>query len=199
MANHELAAAKAALRTALLTARTGIPTERVARASASLRTRVLALPSVRQAACVFVYVSMLPEAGTRELIDRLRDDGKIVLVPKIVGREPMRAVLFTGWESMAPGVLGIPSPVHTSTPDCPVDVALIPGLAFTAHGERLGYGAGYYDRWLADHPETLRVALALEHQVLDELPVGMHDVSMDLIVTDERLLVPAGSRATPWK
>src|SRR5690606_36558955 len=99
-----------------------------------------------------------------------------------------------GWEAMVPGVLGIPAPRDTRAAEEPIDLALVPGLAFTTAGARLGYGAGYYDRWLAGHPATWRVALALEHQLEPELPLDAHDVPMDLVVTERRVIVPPASR-----
>lgn len=194
MTDASTAAAKAKLRARLKAARAELDPAAITAAGHALRARVLELPAVTAARTVFVYVSVFPEADTRGIIEALHAAGKRLYVPRIPGREPMRAVRFPGWDDMVPGVLGIPAPRDTRAAAEPIDVALVPGLAFTPDGGRLGYGAGYYDRWFAAHPSTWRVALALEHQIEPRLPLAAHDVTMDLIVTEARSIVPPASR-----
>ena len=69
-------------------------------------------------------------------------------------------------------------------------VAFVPLLGFTADGARIGYGGGHYDRWLADHPATLRIGLAWDCQLIDELPLERHDMMLNAVVTPTRLYGP---------
>ena len=152
-------------------------------ANEALRRQVLAVCPPQAHRCVFAYLSLAHEADTASLIDAYRAAGQ-VLVPVIEAREPMVACLFEGWDRLRPGVLGILRPQIPKTVDAPVSLVLVPGLAFTRRGDRLGYGGGYYDRWLAEHPEALRVGICLDFQILPSLPTEAHDIGMDLVVTN---------------
>ena len=107
-----------------------------------------------QADAIFGYVSTAAEVGTRALIDTLEAAGHTILVPLVRDRYTMLAVRFRGWQAMRRGALGILSPPSTRAYTGTVAVALVPGLAFTRADARLGYGGGYYDRWLTAHPGT---------------------------------------------
>jgi len=65
---------------------------------------------------------------------------------------------------------------------------LVPGLAFSTAGVRLGFGAGYYDRWLAGHPAALRIGLCFEYQVLPQIPCEVHDASLDYLVSERQIV-----------
>ena len=157
-------------------------------ANQSIMNQLLTLPGVCQAATAYLYVSTDTEVDTHRLIDALESRGIVILVPRIIDRTEMRAVRFPGWRSMQAGPLGILAPPDDTPWIAPIDVAIVPGLGFSIHGDRLGFGAGYYDRWLVRHPETLKIGVAFDDQILEELPVGGHDVSMDLIVTENRVV-----------
>ena len=100
----------------------------------------------------------------------------------------MQAVPFTAWSGLESGPLGILSPTTADNPITDVDVCIAPGVAFTAHGVRLGQGLGYYDRWFAAHTVRHRIALAYECQLTDNVPTDVHDAVMDLIVTEQRVI-----------
>jgi 5-formyltetrahydrofolate cyclo-ligase len=93
-------------------------------------------------------------------------------------------------EPLVVGVLGIP------TSDGPlvdgVRVAICPGLAFDRRGFRLGYGGGYYDRWLAAHPGVIAIGACHEDALLDEVPADPHDHPMALVVTPGEVVRPGG-------
>lgn len=75
-------------------------------------------------------------------------------------------------------------------PELVPQVAFVPLLGFTAEGARIGYGGGHYDRWLASHPDTLRIGLAWDCQLVDELPLESHDMKLSAVVTPTRLYGP---------
>lgn len=97
----------------------------------------------------------------------------------------MRAVEFSSLQCLEAGVLGIKTTTEDKPATKPIDIAIVPGLAFCTAGARLGYGAGYYDRWFEAHPDTLKVALCFDSQLLEQVPTEIHDVAMDYIVTDK--------------
>lgn len=135
-------------------------------------------------ASVFVYVSLPDEVATRTLIDTFVARGATVTVPRIVAGGEMRAVSFPGWEEMRAGPLGIPAPSSRLAYNGPIESAIVPGLGFTRDGARIGYGAGYYDRWLASHPHTARIGVAFECQLVAMLPQEAHDVPMHRVITE---------------
>ena len=153
----------------------------------SITKKILNLSAIRQASVVFVYVSTSGEVDTHPLIDQLEASGIIVVVPRIINRTHMSAIRFPGWPLMEPGPMGILAPPDKPAWTKPIDVAIIPGLGFSSAGHRLGFGAGYYDRWLAEHTQLVKIGVGFEFQILDEIPVDAHDVSMDLVVTESRL------------
>lgn len=157
-------------------------------ASARIQRRLFTLPAVRTARRVFVYISAGSEVQTAALIDELIKRGIEVLVPLIVDRQTMHAVPFPGWDGLQPGTLGIPTPPAGTPPVGHPDCVLLPGLALTLGGVRLGYGGGYYDRWLASHSPANLVALAFEVQITRHLPSTSTDVTVPIICTEDRLV-----------
>lgn len=154
------------------------------RANLQLQQKLLSACPPRAGLSLFSYLAMPDEADTGPLFDVYQQAGTQVLVPVIEGRSPMQACVFKGWNTLVAGMLGIRRPRESDPWTLPVSVALVPGLAFTVTGDRLGYGGGYYDRWLTEHPEALRVGVCLDFQLREFLPTQAHDVSMDLVVTN---------------
>jgi 5-formyltetrahydrofolate cyclo-ligase len=152
--------------------------------SAAIEQMVLSIDRVQQAGSVFVYVSSGSEARTHELIAALLEQGKTVAVPRVLP-EPgvMQPVVIHGLDDFAPGRFGIPEPTtHEPFEETP-DVTLVPGLAFTRTGQRLGQGGGFYDRYLAQHPATYKIGFCFNEQLAETLPSDGHDIVMDEVVT----------------
>lgn len=187
---NDLGSRKRDIRTRCKGARDALTERQVAAWSAAITRRLLALTAVRTGAVFFVYVSTDKEVGTRALIDTLVAEHKTVAIPNIVDRTRMEARRFERWQSLRPRQLGILAPAPDAALVDPVDVVITPGLAFSEEGDRLGFGAGYYDRWFAEHPVRLRIALAFEMQIVDRLPHDHTDAKMDLIVTEQRVIRP---------
>lgn len=133
---------------------------------------------------VFIYISLPEEVDTRTLIDAAVARGAVVTVPRIVAGGEMRAVEFPGWQNMVAGPLGIPAPRSDFAYPHAIACAIVPGLGFTRGGARIGYGAGYYDRWLSAHPQTGKIGVAFECQIVTTLPQEPHDILMDRLVTE---------------
>ncbi|MGE5591871.1 MAG: 5-formyltetrahydrofolate cyclo-ligase [Bacillota bacterium] len=202
MTNQEHTAAnpgaesKASLRLRLAAVREGLsPAERAAR-SHEAAARLLGLPAYRQARSLMVYVSFRTEVETGGLIQAALADGKVVLVPK-VQRQPKSLLacrIRRFPEDLQPGAYGILEPAPAASEPWPpeqIDLVVVPGLGFDRRGRRLGYGGGYYDRFLAGPASRgVAVGLAFAEQVVGALPADPFDRSLDLIVTDQEVLVP---------
>jgi 5-formyltetrahydrofolate cyclo-ligase len=180
---------KAALRSQLRAARRAMSEADAVARSSRIVDRLLRMPECADAASWFVYVSVGREVATRGLIERLLGDGRIVAVPRTVGPGEMEAAAIASAADLVAGAHGVP----TASASCVVrreafDVAVIPGIGFTATCDRLGGGLGFYDLWLARHRPRFAVGLAFDRQVQAALPVAPHDVRLDAVVTESRVL-----------
>ena len=144
---------------------------------------------IAKAQTIFICISTPEEVDTRKLIDTFASRGVTTLVPFVSDSDTMAATCFSGRQSMRPGMLNILSPPLGAPYIDPVTIALVPRLAFTAHGARLGYGGGYYDRWLTEHPHTTSICLAFHTQMVPQLPICPTDISMTSIITDSQSIV----------
>lgn len=146
--------------------------------------------SYRGASYLFSYIPFGDEPDIRRILTVALEDGKKVAVPKtFTDRKVMAPYLFTGWEDLIPGVYGIlePDPDQAKMAESSkIDLIVMPGVAFDQQGGRLGYGGGYYDRFLAGLSELpLMIAPCFSEQVLDQIPMEKHDFRVDSLVTDQ--------------
>lgn len=146
------------------------------------------LPEITAANSLFCYISTGTETDTRLLLEWLLNQGKQLAVPKINGSGRMLAVPFTGWTGLQTGTHGIPAPVSSEEFIGKLDVCITPGLVFTSNGIRLGQGQGYYDHWFAEHTVRHKIALAFECQITGNLPADTHDIVVDMIITEQRII-----------
>lgn len=163
-------------------------TERDVQASSdAMRGHLLDINPLCDAERVFIYVSSRNEPDTHSLIQHLLDQGKRVSVPRIGPEGLMRAHVIQSMDDLQPGG---PDQFKLRVPpvDAPVEnepqVMIVPGLAFTRTGQRLGMGGGYYDRYLADHPETFSIGLCYGWQLVDDLPTEPHDQQVRMLATE---------------
>ena len=137
---------------------------------------------------VMCYVSMQSEVDTHSLIKTMIRDGKTVCVPKVTDRNgQMRAVLIRSWDDLeCVGSFGIlePSKEAMSIKPTEIDLIVVPAIAFSRGGHRLGMGGGYYDRFLAN-TQAVRIGFAFSCQIKQSLPTDEWDVKMDYLVTQD--------------
>lgn len=153
--------------------------------AAHLVEQFLALPEVEEAATVMVFYGVGRELDTRALIGRLLAMGKRVALPACLPGRRLEARVITSLDDIGPGMFGIPAPEE----DCPaaapgeIGVALIPNLMCDHEGYRLGFGGGYYDRWLAGYT-GLSVAICPRERMVETLPHEAFDVPVKLVLSD---------------
>lgn len=156
------------------------------RADASIRRAVLALPEYAAAAMVFCYVGTAREIQTDPLIARMMADGKTVAVPLCTGKGLMEGRQIRSLTELQPGRYGIPEPPQTAPVIAPegMDLIIVPCLSADRTGHRLGYGGGFYDRYL---PQTScpAVLLCREQMMVPGIPVEAHDVQLDQVISEE--------------
>ena len=179
---------KQKLRQRLKQARLEINEEDRCSYNGSIYRRFFSLAQVKSAKTLFCFISNGSEVETHPIINQLLNDGKSVVVPKIIDRQPMIAVSFSGWKDVLPGQLGILSPTSSEPAQNKIDICITPGLGFSITGQRLGFGRGYYDMWFSKNRVTTKIALSYECQLVENLPTNETDVAMNLIVTEERII-----------
>lgn len=148
---------------------------------------VIHMKEFRDASAVYVYMDYNGEAMTGFLIEEAWKQGKRVAAPKVEG-ETMSYYYISSYEDVKPGYFGIPEP-DAVNPAIDEDALLIvPGVAFDDQCHRCGYGKGFYDRYLSAHRQHPTIAIALEQQMMEEVPSDVHDICPDYLVTEDRTI-----------
>ena len=156
--------------------------EEICCASEKLGQLLAESPLYQQANTVYFYLPYNQEVRTVPMVERAFREGKRVAVPKIYGDE-MRFIYLTDLDQVGPGYRGIPEPVGDEpVAQDPTALVLMPGLAFDRQGRRVGYGGGYYDRFLAQEPNHPTIALCYRFQLMDQLETEEFDIPVDLVL-----------------
>jgi len=185
---------KGELRKDVLRARVALAHAEVAAKSGLIMERLFELKEYGRSSTMMVYVDFRNEAQTGEIVRRAMAAGKRVAVPvtDIAGKKLTPSLLLDYPGDLTPGAWGILEPKQECLrPLAPgeLDLVVVPGVAFDAAGNRLGYGGGFYDRFLPrTRPDTVFIALAFELQVRPVVFPGCHDVPMHVLVTEDRLI-----------
>ena len=151
-------------------------------ASARLGQQFLACELYRQAKTVYFYLPYNQEVRTIPMLQQAIADGKRVAVPKIYGDE-MRFIYISDLTALEKNCWGIPEPVADEpVADEPTALVLMPGLAFDKEGNRLGYGGGFYDKFLSEEPNHPTVALCYDFQMVEKLETDAYDIPVDVVL-----------------
>lgn len=153
--------------------------------SAILANKLFETTQYKEAKSLYAYLSFNQEVRTNPIIERAWADGKRVAVPKVL-RDEMVFIWIDNFEDMAPqGAFGILEPISNApVADDETALILMPGLAFDPQGHRIGYGGGYYDRYLEAQPNHPTVALCYDFQLLPHLEVEAHDIAVGMVIAD---------------
>lgn len=173
---------KADVRQSMLKARRQLDPGTVREKSGTILARLRALPAYREARAVLFYFPINNEVDTVPLIREALEE-KRVLLPYM--EDGIKAARVTDLDDLTEGMYGTKEPV-TKEPAA-FDLVLVPGLAFDRARNRIGYGKGWYDRFLASC-NAGTIGLAFGMQIVDSLPVEPHDIPMDIVVTEEGII-----------
>jgi len=189
---------KKALRSKYLEKRNRLEPGKRKEASGKIKNWLFANKRFKAAETVFVYASYKTEAETKEIIQGALRLGKRVAVPKVHGEE-MFFYQINSWEELFPGYQGILEPQNTGMEalvPAKGDVMVVPGTVFDRKGSRIGYGKGYYDRYMdrlisAGGNQPYLIGLAYACQIyIGKIPAEEHDKKMDCILTERRVIMP---------
>ena len=184
---------KSSLRQRLAEERRSLPLEVRKGWSLSIQKSCRDLPVFREAPVVSSFIGYGEEVETEALVRTLMRQGRRLAVPtrRMPGGEPSFAEIVS-WEELSPNSLGILEPrrefLRPIAPSA-IGLFLVPGLGFDRNGGRLGYGLGFYDRALAGaSAEALLAGLCFDFQIVEKVPVADHDLPMDLIISEKRII-----------
>ena len=160
------------------------PAEKAA-LDAALAANVTVHPDFRNADTLLCYAALPFEPDTRAIIEAAWAQGKQTAFPVCGTAGEMAFYLADTWNKLTPGAYNIPEPTGR---ECPVLTArtlcLVPAFAFTPDGRRLGKGGGYYDRFLAAHPEIPTIGLTYAFLLQEDIPCEAHDIGVKAVLTD---------------
>jgi len=180
---------KVSIRSLALKKRQEIPPHIRGQKSLRIKENLFGLREFKDAKVVLFFASFRDEVETLGMIKEALDTGKRVYLPKVEG-DSLGIYEIERVSDLKAGYMGIPEPeadIDKKRDIAQVDVIIVPGAAFDTEGNRLGYGKGYYDRLLRERGAPL-IALAFEEQVFERLPREPHDVRMDIVVTEKRVI-----------
>jgi len=148
---------------------------------------------IRKDETVMVFTSKEKEVNTRPLIMALFGTGNPVVVPIIVKEDcSLRLSYLRDFSALVPSTFGVPEPIGSEIPAdaTAIGTIILPMLGFDRAGGRIGYGAGYYDRFLSRNPGLRKIGIAFGCQEVESLPVDENDIRMDLIITENGIVYP---------
>lgn len=184
---------KKALRKKMLALREGLTGEQVMLASRECLKKIMSFPAYRASNWIYCYLSFRNELDTVSMIHTFLAEGKRLAVPRIEGKE-MHFYEIHSLRDCRPGTMGILEPHLGTSPDqkskrvTETGFMLMPGLAFDLKCHRLGFGGGFYDRYLAAHPDLTTAAVCYDFQIIDHVPHGAHDLCPDVLISDRRVI-----------
>ena len=173
---------KVTLRKQIREQKRAMTAEQIDASSRQLAQLFFASDYYRQAKTIYGYLPYNQEVRTVPILQQALKDGKKVAVPKVYGDE-MKFIYLDDLSKIEKGYAGIPEPIADKpVADDPTALVLMPGLAFDRQGHRIGYGGGFYDKFLAEEPDHPTLALCYGFQMVEFLPTEEFDVPVDCVL-----------------
>ena len=173
---------KKALRAQIRAQKRAMTDTQIQKKSAALAQKFYDSPLYQAAKTIYGYLPYNQEVRTVPMLERALADGKQVAVPKVYGDE-MRFIMLTDLTAVESGYANIPEPIADGpVAQDPTALVLMPGLAFDPQGNRMGYGGGFYDRFLEQEPNHPTLALCYDFQMLPHLETEAHDIPVDVVL-----------------
>jgi 5-formyltetrahydrofolate cyclo-ligase len=191
---EDVKARKSEIRRSILARRDALSKKQRAEKSKAIMDRLFAFANFLESRIVIFYLSHKSEVDTEPMVKKALALEKIIALPLI--DEEKKEIVPLKIDNLdrdtGPGYRGIREPIRQRCKEIPVqhvNLAIIPGIAFDERGGRIGYGTGFYDRFIPDLDVTTRkVALAFECQIVPQIPMEPHDRYTDIIITEKRII-----------
>jgi len=187
---------KKSLRKEIILRRDSIPSQIREMKDRAIEKQLTRLHAFQEARTILFYASFRSEVNTQKLLQQSLEDHRITVLPRVVKiNDTLKLYIIKNLSDLAPGSWGILEPneaVESELQVVDIDIVIAPGVGFDERCNRLGYGKGYYDKLLGARrssvPRPLIIGLAYEEQIVSSLPCNPHDIKMDIVVTDKRII-----------
>ena len=176
------------LKESILEKRNSLSKQEILEKSEKIEDKLFNLEHFRKSKTIMFFVSFNSEVDTRNMIKKSFQN-KTVVVPKVAQHEINPSIIIDIDNLIPAGKFGIFEPIEAMKIAYKnIDLVLVPGIAFDKTGHRIGYGFGYYDKFLKKVPKAIKIGLCFDFQIVDKIPHEEHDVPVDFVVTEERVL-----------
>jgi len=176
------------LKESILEKRNSLSKEEILEKSNKIKNNLFNLNHYKKSKTIMLFVSINSEVSTHEMIKEALNN-KTIIVPKVAHHEIEPSIIIDFDNLVPSGKFGILEPIEAmKTAYKNIDLILVPGIAFDREGHRIGYGFGFYDKFLKKVPKAIKIGLCFDFQLVDKIPREMHDVPVDLIVTEKRIV-----------
>lgn len=156
--------------------------------SVIIADKILSMPEFSYNHDIYTYMSFRNEVNTDYLISQCLLAGKNTAVPKVYG-EDMIFYQILNTTNLCEGYMGIKEPSgNLPVMDTHKGIIIVPGMVFDRKGNRAGYGKGFYDRYLAKNPDLIKIGIAFNFQIVDEIETNQFDIPMDYIITEQEFI-----------
>lgn len=180
---------KKQLRKAMLQKRKELSESETAVKNSAITEKLLSLAKVQSAELILPFVSAKGEVGTREFIARCFDVGKTVAVPRCIDGSNMKFCVIHTFDDLEKGMYGIDEPKEycevIKAENAENSVLIVPALCFDTKGYRLGYGKGYYDRFISRY-SGFTVGVCYSEFITDDIPIDEYDRCVDIVITEKQ-------------
>ena len=163
--------------------------EYIQNASKLIQQKIIDTEEFRNSRKIFCYVSVSKEVSTSEILSEALISKK-VYVPKCLDRKEMKAARIHSLDNLVTGKYSIPEPADVEETEYEFDLIIVPCICAGKNGERMGHGAGFYDRFLS-HSKGKTLCLCFEERIIDDIEMNSHDVFMDEVITEESVYAKA--------
>ena len=183
----------------MLKKRAELSPEEITKKSNAIQDKLFGLKKYQESNFIFSFISFNDEINTHDIIKQSLSNGKRVGVPITIHKERKLLVseIFDFDRELEIGHYNILTPKKEFIREVPpklIDIVLVPGLIFSPEGYRVGYGGGYYDRFFSKNREVFKIGLCYEMQIAPKVPVGIYDLPVDCIITEERIVNCTGEK-----
>ena len=135
------------------------------------------------------FIPVECEVDIKPFLQQWMAEGRLLVTPQTLANRRLRNLVTTNLDNLQIGVFNTRYASSAEQYEGSYDIILVPGLAFTASGYRLGHGGGYYDTFLAQHPEALKVGVGYPSQLVDQLPIEDHDITLDIVLLGDHKIM----------
>lgn len=163
--------------------RRSLNSEDAALKSIAILNKLFETQQYKDAACIYTYIDCRNEVSTMPLVRKALKEGKRVAAPKIENHS-MEFYYISGYSDLREGAFGIMEPFGCELAQETDALMIMPGVAFDKENHRVGFGGGFYDRYLERENTHYKIALAYQFQIFEQIPYEAHDICPDMVLTN---------------